>query len=30
MKTAQKVLMDKRLRETAYLCVEVIKSKRLT
>ena len=30
MKTAQKILMDKKLRETAYLCVEIMKSKRLT
>ena len=30
MKTAQKILMDKKLRETAYLCVEIMESKRLT
>ena len=28
MKTAQKILIDKKLRETAYLCVEIMKSKR--
>ena len=28
MKTAQKILMDKKLRETTYLRVEIMKSKR--
>ena len=28
MKTGQKILIEKKLRETSYLCVEIMKSKR--
>ena len=28
IKTAQKIFMDKKLRETTYLCVEIMNSKR--